>query len=478
MTPTTPVQPSDPANQPIRIAIVGAGIAGLTAAYDLSQPGNQPGGRPVQVDVYEAGPVVGGLAAGFKGRPEWEWPLEKFYHHLFLNDDAIIDFARELGAQDLLEFHQPVTAMHFQGKDYPFDTPLRLLQFPHLSLISKLRMGLVLAYLRYHPRPPWRRFDRELADQWLLRWMGREAYTTLWRPMLEGKFGPHFQEVNLAWFWARVFKRTQKLGYYRGGFQAFIDRLVAKVTEQGVTLKLNAPVRSVRVAPAGGFLLQAQDGPPVPYHRVLSTVSPEFMTRMVPELPESYLGQLARLQSMGAVVLTVALDRPLTQGIYWINVPKQEGAPFLALVEHTNMISPVHYAGDRLLYLGNYLTPDHPYFQMDAQELLAEFLPYLSRFNPDFRPEWVTGAWIHKAKYAQPVPPVGYAAMIPDVRTPLPGLYFASMSQVYPWDRGTNYAVEMGRRVARMILADLGQEGPGDNQQMILEPGSRPANPA
>jgi hypothetical protein len=64
----------------------------------------------------------------------------------------------------------------------------------------------------------------------------------------------------------------------------------------------------------------------------------------------------------------------------------------------------------------------------------------------------VTGAWVHKAKYAQPVPPVGYAAMIPATRTPLPGLFFASMSQVYPWDRGTNYAVELGRRVAGEMM--------------------------
>jgi hypothetical protein len=40
------------------------------------------------------------------------------------------------------------------------------------------------------------------------------------------------------------------------------------------------------------------------------------------------------------------------------------------------------------------------------------------------------------------------------LRTPLNGLYFASMSQVYPWDRGTNFAVEIGRRVARMVMAD------------------------
>jgi len=81
----------------------------------------------------------------------------------------------------------------------------------------------------------------------------------------------------------------------------------------------------------------------------------------------------------------------------------------------------------------------------------------LSRFNPNFEPSWIKGAWVHKAKYAQPVPPVGYLELIPAIRTPLQGLYFASMSQVYPWDRGTNYAVEMGRNVAKMMGEDRAQ---------------------
>ncbi len=137
-------------------------------------------------------------------------------------------------------------------------------------------------------------------------------------------------------------------------------------------------------------------------------------------------------------------------------MPKSEGLPFLALVEHTNMISPQHYGGDHLIYVGDYLDPSHRYFRLSQDELLAEFLPALVRFNPDFRPDWVTGAWLHRVAYAQPVPVRGYADMIPPISTPLPGLYFASMSQVYPWDRGTNYAVEMGQRVAAEIHHDFG----------------------
>jgi protoporphyrinogen oxidase len=292
-----------------------------------------------------------------------------------------------------------------------------------------------------------------IADQWLPSKMGTAGYETLWKPMIQGKFDRHYVDVNLAWFWARIYKRTKNLVYYRGGFQALVDGLAERLRARGVVLRPGTPVHNVHRRPDGGYAIDLGDAT-VSVDRVLSTVSPEAMQRLTPELPASYLDQLRKLKSMGAVVLTVALDRQLMQDVYWVNVPKSSGLPFLALVEHTNMIDPANYAGDHLLYIGNYLDPDHRYFEMDAQELLAEFAPHLVNFNPAFQSSWVTGAWVHRARYAQPVPVTGYADLIPDIRTPLPGVYFASMSQVYPWDRGTNYAIEMGRRVAKLIVQD------------------------
>lgn len=443
-------------SRPVKALIVGGGVAGLAAAYDLAHRGDA--GRPVAVTVAEASAELGGLASGFRGKPSWDWPLERFYHHLFTNDDAIIRLTREIGLADKLTTHAPMTALYKQGGLYRLDSPLSVLRYPHLSLWNRLRMGLVIAYLRYDPRRPWRRYDRIVADEWLAKWMGRAAYATVWQPMLQGKFGAHYAEVNLAWFWARVYKRTQQLGYYEGGFQAFVDVLARAAAQRGAALHTGVRVEEIVPAPGGGYRVDASGPVGGKYDVVLSTVSPGLMQQIAPDLPDSYLDQLRRLRSMGAVALIVALKRKLMQEVYWANIPKQEGLPFLALVEHTNMIAPVHYGGDHLIYVGDYLDADHRYFGLSADQMLAEVMPHFVRFNPEFRPDWVTGAWLHKASYAQPVPPVGYADMIPDVRTPLPGLYFASMSQVYPWDRGTNYAVEMGRRVAKMVLADV-QDG-------------------
>jgi len=445
--------PPDAHRRPLRVAIIGGGVAGLSAAFDLTR-----GPTPADVTVYEAGATLGGLAAGFKGRPAWEWPLEHFYHHLFTNDDAIIGLTKELGLEHLLDIHRPTTVLHTHGRNYPFDTPMRLLQFPHLNLLDKLRMGAVLAFLKYWPAPPWRRFDRLLAGEWLARWMGRGGYEAVWGPMLDGKFGPYAPVVNLAWFWARIYKRTPQLAYYRGGFQAFVDGLAQRVEAQHGKLVTNARITSIRSAGESGdgrLIVEREGVSPQPFDAVICTTSPGLFERLAPQLPPAYLDRLQALTSIGAVVLTVALNRQLlTDGAYWVNLPKRDGFPFLALVEHTNMVDKAHYGGDHLLYLGDYLPADHRYFDYSVEQLVEEFTPYLSRFNPAFERSWITGAWVHKAKYAQPVPPVGYAEMIPDVRTPIPGLYFASMSQVYPWDRGTNYAVEMGRRVAGYVLDD------------------------
>jgi protoporphyrinogen oxidase len=421
------------------IGIIGAGITGLTAAYDLTKQGHT-------VTVYEARPYAGGLAAGFRD-PRWEWPLERFYHHWFASDREVVRLIEELEARDRLFFPRPTTSIYHGGRIYPFDSPLRVLQFTPLPPVDRLRVGLVTLYLRLLRN--WRPLESVSAAEWTRRAVGERAYRLLWKPMLISKFGEeNYQDVNMAWFWARLHKRTPRLGYFVGGFQGFINLLVERVEAQGGIVRLNTDVRSIH--PIEGRLRLRLQGGNVEHEGVIATCSPQMMRRLVPDLPSDYARKLDGLRSMGAVVLVLALRHRLTQGHYWINIPAGEGLPFMGLVEHTNYINPEHYGNDHLVYCGDYLPPDHPYFDYSKEQLLETYLPGLVRINPAFHPGWVRASWMFTEAYAQPVPTLNHSRHIPPLETDIPGLWMANMSQVYPWDRGTNYAVELGRRVARL----------------------------
>jgi protoporphyrinogen oxidase len=426
----------------MKIAIIGAGFGGMAAAYDLRKSGHE-------VVIFEAADYVGGLASGFK-EPYWDWSVEKFYHHWFQSDKSMLGLIRELGWEDKVYFPRPYTVLLFNGKWYPFDSILKALLFPGLGFgLNKIRFGFVGLYLRLTDN--WKDLEKYTTDEWLSKWAGRTVYEKMWEPLLIGKFGPYYKDVNMAWMWARLKARSTRLGTFEGGFQNFANMFADRLRDQGVKIRLSVQVKSIKQGTDDKLLIEADKKES--YDKVLVTTSPNLMARLCPDLPGSYLKGLLELKSMGAVVMVLALKRQLSeQGYYWFNLPKEAGYPMLALVEHTNFIGPEHFGGDHIVYAGDYLEAGHEYFSMSDGQLLERFIPAFKKFNPAFEKDWVKKVWVFKTNYAQPVPLVDHSKNIPAIETPIKGLYFASMSQVYPWDRGTNFAVEIGRRAARMMM--------------------------
>ena len=429
------------------IAIIGAGFAGMSAAWDLAKAGHK-------VSILEAAAEPGGLASGFK-EPHWDWSVERFYHHWFQTDSHLLGLIEELGWSEKVLFPRPVSVMYHKGKFYPFDSIPAALAYPGLGFgINKIRFGLVGVFLKLTNN--WRKLEKETTDAWMRKYAGSKVYESMWQPMMIGKFGENWHDkVSMAWMWARLKVRTTRLGTFEGGFQAFADQFAAKLQQIGVEIRYQTRVSSITRLESGQIAATLQDGTVERFDQVLVTLSPGMMAKMAPDLPPDYLGGLLKLKSMGAVVMTVSIKHPLSpEGYYWYNIPKKAGFPFLSLVEHTNFLKPEHFGGDHILYIGDYLELDHPNFSKSDEALADEFLPHLSKINPAFSRDWVKKVWVSRTPYAQPIPLPNQSANIPSIKTPVRGLFFASMSQVYPWDRGTNFAVEIGRRAAKMMLAE------------------------
>lgn len=440
----------------MRVGIIGAGAAGLAAAYELGLQGHRAA-------VYERADFLGGQASTFDvGGAR----LEKGYHHWFTSDTDIVDLTHEIGLGHQVRWIDSSVGTLWDGRIYPFVTPMDLMKFTPLSVIDRMRLGLTTLYLQR--QKDFRKYEGITADEWLRRHSGKRGYEVFWGPMLRGKFGDdYYKDVGMAWMWGKVQTRVksrgkgmvkEKLGYPIGSFGEVFDVLADKVREQGGEVYLSAAVERVDAGDGGAVGMRvALDSGAAREERfdaVIATTPSYLFPRLVDGLPADYLRRLTDVNYMAAVLVILVLDRPLTN-VYWLNVADRS-IPFVAAIEHTNLIGPEHYGGKHIVYLSNYLSTEHPMFRMGHDEILREYLPHLRKINPDFNPSWIETSYHHRVGAAQPIIGTNYSERIPAHRTPFRGLYLANTTQVYPEDRGTNYSVRMGREVARMVMGDLG----------------------
>jgi protoporphyrinogen oxidase len=289
----------------------------------------------------------------------------------------------------------------------------------------------------------------------LPRLIGKEGYKVVWEKLIKAKFGPYADTVNMAWFWARVAKRTKNLGYFEGGFQNLANKTGEYIEKKGGRIIRGAGIATVRST-------ETRNDPTSPTATLGAgkwVVGDEGFDGVVMTAPapvaEKVLGDkihFPKINYLWGQTLVLELSERLING-YWMNVLEKDW-PFLVVVEHTNMIDKKYYGNNRVVYLGNYLPEENNQLKMSAEQLVTKYLPYLRKVNKGFRKKWIKSMAVFRKPYAQPVFPINYAKEIPKMKVER-GLYLANMSMVYPYDRGTNYAVKMGFDVAKQIATDL-----------------------
>ncbi|MFJ9608424.1 NAD(P)/FAD-dependent oxidoreductase [Kitasatospora sp. NPDC101176] len=435
------------------VLVIGGGFTGLAAAHELALAG-------VACRVLEREPFVGGLAGSFEvGGAR----LERFYHHWFSSDLEVRGLCAELGCSHLLQPHRTRTGVYYANSVYRLSSPWDVLRFAPLPLPDRVRLGW--SAVRAHRVRHWRDLEDLTAREWLVGLSGQQVYETVWRPLLEGKFGQYATEVGATWMWTKLHLRggsrshsgREVLYYLRGGCAALLDAWVSRLSELGVRICTDTPVRQV-VTDAHGVCGVRTGNGVLPARRVLATTAPDLLAGFLapaaagppphPNVP-AVRRRLSDIPYLANLCLVLQNDRSLSD-TYWLNVT-DPSFPFVGVIEHTNLEESDAYAGRHLVYLSAYLPTSAELYRMDDDAVFHASLPHLSRMFPQFHRDWVRRYHVWRADHAQPVITPHYSDRIPAMETDVPGLYLASMAQVYPQDRGTNYAMRQGRHAGRLI---------------------------
>ena len=421
------------------IGIIGAGATGLAAAHHLAKAG-------YEVTILERNDELGGLAASIDvGGTR----LERYYHHLFATDTVFISLAKELGLGDKLIFKTLPTGILYNGKPHDFSTPAQMLSFSPIPFLDRVRFGFVSAFLKAFPKHE--PFQSKNMLKWSNRYYGKATTRVIWEPLLRAKFGKHADSISMAWLWARVHLRTFRLGYMLGGFDQMYVALADAVKERKGKILFSQKIKHIRQSSKTKPVeVEMEDGTKLKFDRLITTTPQPAFAAAIGAEPNDKLWQNRYL---GATCFIMELSESFIPH-YWLNI-NDEGYPFLVAVEQTRFIGPENYGGNHVIYIGNYLERDDWRFTTDPEELLEKYIPYMQKINPSFKKSWIKKWQFSRAPFGQPIVTPEYHTHIPSHTTPLPGVYLATMSQVYPQDRGQNYAFKMGIKVADMVKDSL-----------------------
>lgn len=429
-----------------KLTIIGGGITGLSAAYLAAKDG-------WEVTVMESSSQLGGLMSTFQIGGN---RLEHYYHHFFTNDAELLWLMGELNIAEKIEFRKTTMGIFRNNKIFDFNDPGDLLKFTPMGIIDKMRFMLSSIYLGKMTN--WRKWESTTALDWFYKHAGKMTTDSIWRPLLEIKFGPYADKVPTAWMVGRLKQRmnsrkemVEHLGYIKGSLQTLTDTLKDKLTGIGVKILLNTRVEQLLIKDntlSGVYTARGifSDG------LFLATIPSTHLVPMLRDSATSYAEELSRIEYSGAVCTILEMDRPLSQ-VYWLNIA-DPGFPFGGIIEHTNFISPDEYNGSHILYLSRYFAQSDFLASASREEILFEMIEPLNRINPQFDKSWIKNTYVFRTNTAATVCSLNFSRIVPACKTPINNLYLVNMSHIYPDERSCNNAIRIAANACRKIGID------------------------
>jgi len=428
----------------LNIGIIGTGVTGLTAGYELAKKGHK-------VTLFEAEDNLGGLVSTLK---VGELKVEKCYHHIFTSDTEVIELAKELGLSKELLWKTPSNGVFMNHTIYPFSTPLDLLNFRELSFINRIKMGMLV--FKAKKINNWKELEYLTSKQWIIQNSNKTVYENMWEPLLNSKFDFDSEKISAVWIWNKFKLRgstrsksmsKELLGYMNNSFGLLYKRLADVIVDNGGRIFLSTRVNKIKVKENETIDL-ITESEALNFDKVIFTAAPSLLKEMDMNLNYDYLEKIDKIKYKSNICMMLELKEQLSP-YYWVTIA-DKSYPFVLLIEHTNLIQEEKYKS-HIVYLSRYLDENHEINSYSEEKIKELFIEYLQKMFPNWSSEQIINTHLYKFKYAQPVITKEYSKVLPEYNMPIKNLYLASMAQIYPEDRGQNYAIKMGKEVAKLI---------------------------
>ena len=444
---TNPTPVNGDQNAPLKWAIAGGGMLGLTLALRMAKQGHD-------VTLIEAGPTLGGLASIWKlGDVMWD----RHYHVTLMSDSRLLNLIEEIGLSDDLKWVETKTGFYTGGKLYSMSDTAEFLKFPPLNLIEKLRLGGTIFYASKIRN--WKRLEKVKVADWLSRWSGKGTFEKIWKPLLMAKLGESYKRTAASFIWAhisRMYKarrtglKKEMFGYVTGGYRSIIQRLGELLEEMNVDIKVDHAVSKIEKQADGSFSIDFQNQPSQSFDRVIMTTPNSIMSRVCTDISQDEKDRFDKVEYLGIVCASLLLKKPISK--FYVTNITDTWVPMTAVIEMTTIVDTDEFNGNSLVYLPKYVPADHELFDKTDEEIEESFISALEKMYPDFSRDDVEAFKISRVRSVMAIPTLRYSELLPPMKSSVDGMYFVNSSYILRGNLNVNETITIAEEAMETVL--------------------------